>query len=156
MARDRRRPYTYSAACTDLKRALRRVSPGDLDYGLHGLRVQGYNDAKDGDDADMAGAHGGWQPGSHSRYARFQLQRVFVLSSRMVAQSAQAEEAGWESDESMGDEEDQAEPLAAASVAAAVAPAPAMPTVGVDVPVAPLAHFMSEGRVLRPRLTRPE
>ena len=42
MARDRQRPYTYTAAKSDLKVFLLRVGT-DAEYGLHGLRVEGYN-----------------------------------------------------------------------------------------------------------------
>jgi hypothetical protein len=94
MARDRRRPYTYSAASTDLKRMLRMVSPDDFAYGLHGLRVQGYNDARDGDGEDMAVAHGGWQSSAHTRYARFPLSRVLALSSAMVGTVDNGDEGG--------------------------------------------------------------
>ena len=43
LAMDFTRPYTYSAAMKDFKNLLRRVSPTDADYGLHGLRVEGWN-----------------------------------------------------------------------------------------------------------------
>ena len=42
MARDRQRPYTYSAALSDFQRWLRGVE-ADESLGLHGLRVLGYN-----------------------------------------------------------------------------------------------------------------
>ena len=167
MAKDRRRPYTYAAACTDLKMMLRRVSPEDTEFGLHGLRVQGYNDAKDGDDAEMAGAHGGWQPGSHSRYARFRLERVFALSTRMVEQSAGPLERALvgsdddDEDDVSGAHEDEGDDggiggAQRGDVSAALEEEPNVPQ-GEAVPIAagapaavlPLAHFMSMGRVLR-------
>ena len=47
----------------------------DLAYGIHGLRVTGYNLCKQARGAEVAAAHGLWQPQSHSRYARFDLVR---------------------------------------------------------------------------------
>ena len=81
---DKIRPYTYSAAMKDLKTLLRRVSPDDTDYGLHGLRVEGWNLGA-AVDPELAEAHGGWKPGNASRYSRFNLSSVFQLSKNMVA-----------------------------------------------------------------------
>ena len=83
MAMDRARPYTYTAAMRDFKNLLRRVSPDDTDYGLHGLRVEGWNLAA-AVDPDLAEAHGGWKPGNASRYSRFNLASVFNLSRNMI------------------------------------------------------------------------
>ena len=83
MAMDRTRPYTYTAAMKDFKTLLRRVSPEDTDYGLHGLRVEGWNLAA-AVDPDLAEAHGGWKPGNASRYSRFNLASVFNLSRNMI------------------------------------------------------------------------
>ena len=58
---DKIRPYTYSAAMKDFKTLLRRVSPDDTDYGLHGLRVEGWNRGA-AVDPELAEAHGGWKP----------------------------------------------------------------------------------------------
>ena len=38
VAKDRVRPYTYSAASSDLRKFRKRVSPQDFAFGLHGLR----------------------------------------------------------------------------------------------------------------------
>ena len=85
MARDRTRPYTYRAASSDLLRFLGIVSPDDTDYGLHGLRVRGYNDVKDTASEAVAVAHGGWKEGSNTRYDRFDLRRdIFPLAALMV------------------------------------------------------------------------
>ena len=81
---DKIRPYTYSAAMKDFKTLLRRVSPDDTDYGLHGLRVEGWNLGA-AVDPELAEAHGGWKPGNASRYSRFNLSSVFSLSRNMVA-----------------------------------------------------------------------
>ena len=80
MARDRVRPYTYAAASSDLKKFLVRVSPADTDFGLHGLRVAGYNGGKMLGE-DLAVAHGGWRSSASSRYDRFKLSDVFALSA---------------------------------------------------------------------------
>ena len=87
LARDQARPYTYSAAMTDFRTVLERVST-DLDYGLHGLRVTGYNLAKKAVGEALAVAHGGWKPGSNTRYDRFRLREVFGLSARMLRDDA--------------------------------------------------------------------
>ena len=83
MAMDRVRPYTYTAAMKDFKTLLRRVSPNDTEYGLHGLRVSGWNLAA-AVDPELAEAHGGWKPGNASRYSRFNLTSVFNLSRHMI------------------------------------------------------------------------
>jgi len=83
MAKDRTRPYTYSAAMKDLKVMLARVSPDDTDFGYHGVRVEGWNRAS-ADNAELAEAHGGWKPGNASRYSRFNLGDVFNIFPKMV------------------------------------------------------------------------
>ena len=75
MARDRVRPYTYSAAYTDLKTMLLRVGDDD-EYGLHGLRVEGYNQFRTELGEELAQVQGLWKPGSDSRYARFDVGEV--------------------------------------------------------------------------------
>ena len=87
LAMDFTRPYTYSAALKDFKNLLRRVSPTDTEYGLHGLRVEGWNLGA-GVDPELAEAHGGWKPGNASRYSRFNLSSVFNLSKHMVGLQA--------------------------------------------------------------------
>ena len=85
MARDRRRPYTYTAAMADLKTMLLRVGT-DAAYGLHGLRVEGYNCSKEENGEELTVAHGGWQAGSNSRYDRFKLYRVLNIAAGMVGE----------------------------------------------------------------------
>ena len=88
MAKDRVRPYTYTCAGKDLREMLSRVTD-DLNFGLHGIRVEGYNAAKDAMGSEIAAAHGLWQPESHGRYARFNLVRdIFPLAAAMVAVDA--------------------------------------------------------------------
>ena len=84
VAKDRVRPYTYSAASSDLRKFVKRVSPQDFAFGLHGIRVRGYNDACEGEDEELAVAHGGWRSSAHTRYARFQLSRVLGLAAAMA------------------------------------------------------------------------
>ena len=81
---DKMRPLTYAGAMRDFKALLSRVSPDDTDFGLHGLRVEGWNLGA-AVDPDLAEAHGGWKPGNASRYSRFDLTSVFNLSKGMVA-----------------------------------------------------------------------
>jgi len=66
----------------DLKTMLLRVGD-DVDFGLHGWRVAGYNLAKR-KDPELANAHGRWKPGSSSAYDRFSLKDVFGMASAMV------------------------------------------------------------------------
>lgn len=84
MARDRVRPYTYPAMMSDFRTFLSWVSPTDTNFGIHGLRVLGYNLCKSALDDEIATAHGGWQPGSAGRYERFSLRRVFGIAAAMV------------------------------------------------------------------------
>jgi hypothetical protein len=63
---------------------LRKVSADD-EFGLHGLRVQGYNDACAGSSEKLAVAHGGWQSTAHTRYARFALTDVVGLAGAMLS-----------------------------------------------------------------------
>ena len=57
LARDQTRPYTYGAAMSDLARMLERVGVQET-YGLHSLRVSGYNWSKRGNGVDITVAHG--------------------------------------------------------------------------------------------------
>ena len=83
LARDRRRPYTYTSGMSDLK-ALLAVVGDDLDFGLHGFRVQGYNDSKSGNGEEITVVHGLWKMGSNNRYDRFNLLDVFAIPAGMV------------------------------------------------------------------------
>ena len=78
---------------SDLKTMVRRVQPEDDEYGIHGARVEGYNAAKKACGEEMAVAHGGWKPGSNSKYDRFPLPSVFAMASRMAAATGESETA---------------------------------------------------------------
>jgi hypothetical protein len=92
MAKDRVRPYTYTALTRDLKVMLRRVGT-DTDYGPHGMRVEGYNQCKASSGLDIAVAQGLWQPGSNTRYDRFSVVRdILPLAARMTGEAPQVRE----------------------------------------------------------------
>ena len=86
---DRDRPLTYAAAHADLAHELEEVkhlNNDDVDYGFHGVRVAGFNDAKAAAGQEVAEAQGIWSgPASTRRYDRFNLRRdIFTLSQRML------------------------------------------------------------------------
>ena len=83
LSRDQVRPYTYTAAMSDLKKMLARVGD-DVDFGLHGLRVEGYNRAKETVGEELTVAHGRWRSTAHLRYERFSSSQVLSLSSMMM------------------------------------------------------------------------
>ena len=89
----RRKPFLYSTANRKLKELVGRVQPDDVDYACHGLRVEGYNRGKAAAGEDLAVAHGGWKPGSNSKYDRFALLSVFALSAKMAAYQGRTEES---------------------------------------------------------------
>ena len=83
VARDRARPYTYTAAMSDLHEMLRRVGD-DLEYGLHGLRVEGFNSFREECGEELAVVQGGWKPGSEARYARFDVGEVIAGAAHVA------------------------------------------------------------------------
>ena len=103
MDRDRTRPYTYTNASKDLKSALGRAST-DTNFGLHGFRVTGYNESKEANGEDVTVAHGGWKPGSNSRYDRFSLSVVFGMARRMLGARVRVE-VGSDGEELVAEEE---------------------------------------------------
>ena len=55
-------------------------------YGLHSLRVSGWNGARTGPEGEeVAVAQGGWHGGSQRRYDRFTAQAVLGLPSVILA-----------------------------------------------------------------------
>ena len=83
LAQDMKRPYTYTAAMSDLHFFLAMVSE-DIAFGIHGLRVLGYNLSKQAVGEDLTVAHGLWTSKAHTRYERFGLLKVFGISSAMM------------------------------------------------------------------------
>ena len=92
VSRDTNQPLTYSAALTQFRRFLQKVTTKEEaeSYGLHGLRVAGWNGARRGPAGDeLAVAHGGWHNGSQHRYDRFSADEVLSLP-RHVLEGADA------------------------------------------------------------------
>ena len=115
---DRVRALTYANAMVHVRSLWARVSSVEnaKRYGLHGLRVAGYNAGKNGSGGvTLAVAQGGWQSSAHERYERFQMSAVLALPSEIAAQC----------DEDGADSSLSRAPLAPApSVAVAMRPRP--------------------------------
>ena len=91
--RDRKRWLTYANAMRDVRALWERASSREnaILYGLHSLRVAGYNAAKQGKHGTaLAVAHGGWMSTAHERYDRFSIDDVIDLA-RIVVSSVQDE-----------------------------------------------------------------
>ena len=72
---------------TQFRRFLRKVTTEEEanSYGLHGLRVAGWNGARRGPAGDeLAVAHGGWHSGSQHRYDRFDPDEVLSLPRQIL------------------------------------------------------------------------
>ena len=70
----KQRPYIYGAATNDVRALWAKVIGVDRakTYGLHGLRVSGYNAGRKGPGGEeLAVAHGAWRSSAHKRYDRF-------------------------------------------------------------------------------------
>ena len=80
----RRAPYTYSNGLTDMHHVLEQVNPDDTDYGLHPLRVSGYNDSKGANGLEVTVAHGRWESDAHTVYDRFGMRQVLSMAARSV------------------------------------------------------------------------
>ena len=90
VAPDRKRCLTYSVAMKQFRQLLARVSSvsESMRYGLHSLRVSGWNGARTGPDGEeIAVAHGGWHGGSQRRYDRFTGAAVLALPRVILAAS---------------------------------------------------------------------
>ena len=84
---------TYSNAMKDVRALWARASSPTTAkrYGLHGLRVAGFNGAKRGKHGKtLAVAQGGWDSLAHERYDRFDTSDVLQLPS-IIAQQSDAE-----------------------------------------------------------------
>jgi hypothetical protein len=89
LARDRVRPYIYSAAASDFQARQARVGvPEEARTAPHGLRVAGYNATKRALGEDIAAAHGGWQSGAHTRYSRYYMSDVVRIPSVVCGDDA--------------------------------------------------------------------
>ena len=85
MARDRKRPYVYSALRSDLHTHLSRLEDVDPDlYAPHGIRVAGYNDSRRGNGIDATATHGRWSSEAHEAYFRFKPIEVVNISANMI------------------------------------------------------------------------
>ena len=86
LARDRVRPYTYAAAMADLKTRCARVGVDGSRFGIHGIRVAGYNASVRANGHDLTICHGLWAgPSSASRYHRFDVSTEIVpMAANMV------------------------------------------------------------------------
>jgi len=102
LAADRKRPYTYTAAMTDLKKGLTEVSPDDTDFGIHGIRVEGYNNSKNANGLELTVAHGLWMSGAHTRYERFSFASVCSIAAKMVGVESVYGASGAQADEVAG------------------------------------------------------
>ena len=81
---------------TDVRALWSRVSsPANAHrFGLHSLRVTGYNAAKRGPKGTaLAVAQGGWSSDAHERYERFNLADILFLARVIADQSDEAEDA---------------------------------------------------------------
>ena len=83
LARDKQRPYTYRCGLSDLDMMLKRVGCTET-YGLHSLRVLGYNLSKRGNGQDITVAHGLWMSAAHTRYERFSMSAVLGIPAGML------------------------------------------------------------------------
>lgn len=92
LAKDKQRPYTYRCAMSDLHRMLDAVGCTER-YGLHGLRVLGYNLSKRANGVDLTVAHGLWMSSAHTRYERFSMQQVMCIPRNMVGCEEVVEQA---------------------------------------------------------------
>ena len=87
--RDRVRPLTYARALATIRSLWARASSVEeaKKYGLHSLRVSGYNAGKRGaGGTTLAVAQGGWHSSAHERYERFRLSDVMNLPSEIAGQ----------------------------------------------------------------------
>ena len=88
---DRSHVLTYDTAMAQFRKLLARGSDAQTAklYGLHSLRVSGWNGARTGPDGEeVAVAHGGWHGGSQRRYDRFDATAVLSLPSVILSAAA--------------------------------------------------------------------
>jgi hypothetical protein len=92
MGLDRKRPYLYRTALSELKRLIRLVQPDD-NYGLHGARVGGYNKSLRANGDELTVAHGLWRSRGHTRYARWKDTEVAGLTAGMAGEQSVYQDA---------------------------------------------------------------
>ena len=91
LSADRSHPLTYDSAMGQFRKLVARVSdvPTSKLYGLHSLRVSGWNGARTGPEGEeVAVAHGGWHGGSQRRYDRFGADAVLSLPAVILSAAA--------------------------------------------------------------------
>ena len=76
----------FAAQFKDLQRAI--GVPEEEFAGPHGLRVEGFNQAKRGLGEDIAQAHGGWKSKACKRYDRFEMSRYVRIAAVIAQQDA--------------------------------------------------------------------
>ena len=86
LARDRVRPYTYAAAMADLNTRCARVGVDGSRFGIHGIRVAGYNASVRANGHDVAICHGlRAGPSLANRYHRYDVSTEIVqMAANMV------------------------------------------------------------------------
>ena len=87
-------PLTYSMALRDFRNMLARTEGAEQAslYGLHSLRVSGYNACKAACGTELAVAQGGWHSTAHERYERFAVPRVIAMPHLMVQRAMAPDE----------------------------------------------------------------
>lgn len=101
------RPLRYSVALKRFRALLDKVDGCDSSiFGLHGLRVAGYNLARDSVGEALTVAHGGWTSSAHDRYHRFGMPKVLAMPAAMVGAQAPPDRED-EDDEVVEDEPDE-------------------------------------------------
>ena len=84
---DRVRCLTYRVLSAQFKAALDAVGYEGPPLGMHGIRVEGYNESKVANGEDLTAVHGIWmgpKASGHGRYARFSMLDVANIPARMV------------------------------------------------------------------------
>jgi hypothetical protein len=92
MAKDRTRPYTYGCAMADLRWVI-GLFQTDVDFGIHGFRVGGYNASLRTNGDELTVAHGLWRSKHHTRYARWLDVVVAGIPAAMVGEESSYEVA---------------------------------------------------------------
>ena len=95
LAADRLRPYLYRHALADCRLLWIRGSPTvDMSaYGLHSLRVLGYNLSIDSNGDELTMCHGRWRSSAHKQYKRFKMSDILPMASKMVGSNYSPTEA---------------------------------------------------------------